>query len=583
MFSGFLAPNNLAASPAPISRVLLIGGCIFDGWHEVIGRVTPDTRVDHRLLSHVVGTGADLGSFDLCLVQVPLRSAIPEFTTMRLSYADIAAHEALFRRAVDYIRSHVELIRLLPSGPPTFVLNYMPPQQNPLGRLLPRYDLRNPVHFIEELNRALYDIVAAIPNSHVLDIAQIGASVGRQRFQDDPFFLTAHGGFVADYDFQFDEERLEPQQPLTSRFDFAIELATESFWNEALAMYRTLRGVDRVKVLCVDLDDTLWRGVPAEQEDVDPVAMEGWPLGLAEALTVLRQRGVVLAIISKNDESRVREIWPQLFSGKLMLEDFSIRKIGWRPKPEAMAEVIAEANVLPESVVFLDDNPVERALMKSVHPLVRVIESPHADWRRILLWSSEMQVDVITEESTSRNVMIQAQVERESDRLKLGQEEFLRSLDLRVEFNRIDRAEGPQFQRALELVNKTNQFNTTGRRWTADEFTTFLFGGGQWITFKVADRYTNYGLVGVVAIAAGEICQFVMSCRVFDLGVELAVLATLSRAMALKARVIETPRNGPCQLVFKEAGWRFDGHNCLSRGLESLVPAHITVVRPPPY
>jgi predicted enzyme involved in methoxymalonyl-ACP biosynthesis len=101
------------------------------------------------------------------------------------------------------------------------------------------------------------------------------------------------------------------------------------------------------------------------------------------------------------------------------------------------------------------------------------------------------------------------------------------------------------------------------------------------ITFKVADRYTNYGLVGVVAIAAGEICQFVMSCRVFDLGVELAVLATLSRAMALKARVIETPKNGPCQLVFKEAGWHFDGHIWSNAGVESLVPAHITVDRAP--
>jgi hypothetical protein len=144
MFSGFLAPTNLAVSPAPISRVLLIGGCIFDSWHEVIGRITPETRVDHRLLKHVMDPGADLGPYDLRIAQASLRKAIPEYLTMRLSYADIAAHEALFRRAVDFIRSHVELIRLLPSGPPTFVLNYMPPQQNPIGRLLPRYDLRNP-------------------------------------------------------------------------------------------------------------------------------------------------------------------------------------------------------------------------------------------------------------------------------------------------------------------------------------------------------------------------------------------------------------------------------------------------------
>jgi predicted enzyme involved in methoxymalonyl-ACP biosynthesis len=84
-----------------------------------------------------------------------------------------------------------------------------------------------------------------------------------------------------------------------------------------------------------------------------------------------------------------------------------------------------------------------------------------------------------------------------------------------------------------------------------------------------------------VAIAGGEIHQFVMSCRVFGLGVELAVLATFSRTLALTARIIETPKNGPCQLVFKEAGWHFDGLVWRNAGIQRLAPTHITVDRAP--
>lgn len=577
MLPEFTAPRHLEASSTPISHVTLIGGCIFDVWIDAIGRVAPDINIQHYLFQHAMQADADLGQSDLRLAQVPLRAIIPEHLTMPLNYRDVEAHDALFGHATRFLRAHVEAISQKPLDAPTFFLNYLVPQQNPLGRLMPRYDLRNPVYFIEELNRALYDIVSGVPNSYVLDIAQISASVGRQHFQDDPFHLLSHGSFVTDFDYNLDQSRLDAGRPLTELYDFAVRSVVESFWNEAVAMYRTLRATDRVKMLCIDLDDTLWRGVMAEEDDVDPGMLEGWPIALAEALAALKNRGIILAIISKNDEARVREIWAKLFSGKLMLEDFAICKISWQPKAEALAEAIAQANILPDSVVFLDDNPIERAQIKAAHPLVRVIEAAHLDWRRILLWSPEMQVDIVTDESLRRNEMVKGQVLREDSRQKLDREQFLNSLDLRAELTRIETVDHPQFARALELVNKTNQFNTTGKRWTIAEAGMFLSDSGQWVTFKVSDRYTNYGLVGVLMVKNGEVEQFVMSCRVFGLGIELAVLAKISQDGPLSASIVETPKNGPSRLVFREAGWEFDGETWHSGANSLPAPPHVLV------
>jgi len=126
-------------------------------------------------------------------------------------------------------------------------------------------------------------------------------------------------------------------------------------------MLRTLRQIDQVKLVIVDLDDTLWRGVIAEEGIDRPMVTEGWPAGLVEALVTLKKRGVLLAIASKNDEDRIRSFWPHLYGGRLELADFASVKINWQSKAENIAQILKETNLLPRNVVFLDDNPVERA------------------------------------------------------------------------------------------------------------------------------------------------------------------------------------------------------------------------------
>jgi len=378
----------------------------------------------------------------------------------------------------------------------TFVTSFILPQQNPMGRLLPRYDLRNLVYFVEKLNGALAEELRGFNNTFLFDLDQIIATFGRKYFQDDVIWVSNHNGMLSDHDFKYDQDRLEPPARASTIYGQNVQLVYEAGWNELTAMYRTIKQTDMVKLVVLDIDDTLWRGVAAERSDHTREAIEGWPIGLVEALGHLKRRGILLALLSKNEEKLVVPIWERLFGGSIHIDDFAICKINWKPKADNFAEIIEEANLLPRSVVYIDDNPVERAAIRAAFPDVRSFGPNPLLWRRILLWSAETQVATITKESASRTEMVRAQVDRETHRKKLSREDFLASLEVEVGLRELDGVQHPEFTRALELVNKSNQFNTTGKRWTKQEFYTGLANDIRLFIFDVKDRFTSYGIVG---------------------------------------------------------------------------------------
>jgi FkbH-like protein len=464
------------------------------------------------------------------------------------------------------------------------VMSYLTPQQNLLGRLMPRYDLRNPIHFIERLNMELDRLLRAYRGVYLLDTDHIASVYGRRFIQEDAFWLQHHGGLMCAGDEINDVERIEKSPPVFEVHDAAVDGFVSMVWHEIRAAYRTLKRADEVKMVCVDLDDTLWRGLIGEWDGVSRgFRTAGWPLGLVEVLQYLKRRGIMLAIISKNDETQVRALWQRMFDdGHLSLEDFAIIKINRRPKPENIAEALAEANILPRNVVFLDDNPVERAAVKAAFPEIRVIETSHYRWGRVLGWSAELQVAQITAESARRTELIQAQVERQRSRASLSREEFLASLNLRIAVHAVTLVSDRRFARAFELINKTNQFNTTGVRWLEKDAVKYFKRGGVWWTFDAIDRYTSYGLVGVVCAKNTEITQFVMSCRVAGLDAELAALSVIlercaGAGAAFEGSVQETTNNAVSRDIFQRLGWSLsDGR---WRGIPSTaMPTHVTVV-----
>jgi FkbH-like protein len=153
--------------------------------------------------------------------------------------------------------------------------------------------------------------------------------------------------------------------------------------------------------------------------------------------------------------------------------------------------------------------------------------------------------------------MVRAQVVREELRQSVSREEFLASLNIRMLLYPVVDVNHRRFPRVLELINKTNQFNTTGKRWTQEECGTAFAGGTVFYVFELSDRYTDYGLVGVTIVDRSGIPQFVMSCRVLGLEAERAALSKVLQILEQNGKadifcaMVATDRNLPCRKLYQ--------------------------------
>ena len=587
--SRYTSPADLAVRGSGLKRILLFGTCLLATWPEVLGEEGFSAPIDYLTVNPYLPSlpPHPFADYAFQVTQIPLRALLfdPDYAEwLRSPYGDEAATEKLFSSARDKIDYWLEHLLVWSDRIPIFVMNFMKPQYNVNGRHFHRSEPSSNISLVERLNHYLAERLSERPNAYLFDLDHLSAVFGRRFIQDDGVWHFPHGALIDDFDFPLDQDRIAPVPPLSLHYAYQTRDFICQLWREAEAMYRSLNQIDAVKMVCVDLDDTLWRGVLAEADDVDPIAAtEGWPLGIAEALLALRRRGIILALVSKNDPSRIAEIWPRVFAAKLTLEDFAIVKIGWDDKAQSLREAMEEANLLPRSVVFLDDNPTERANIAQAFPDIRVIDASHYYWKRILMWSAETQGHAITVESARRGEMVKLQVERESERKVLSREAFLARLELRAAFHIVGGQDDKRFVRTLELLNKTNQFNTTGKRWTAIELDGICRAGSV-LVCEVADRQVEYGLVLVGIASASAIEQIVMSCRVIGMDVEIVAVSLLTDRLlrgntTVTAVIQDTDVNLLSRDLFQKCGWAFDGgrwqtdHAC-------AWPAHIAVTPP---
>jgi hypothetical protein len=302
----YRCPSDLAVTKTRLRRVIAIGSCMMEGWPSVIQNGDPGCPCDYFLFNNL-GQLPDypphpIYHYDFQLVHIPLRFIMPEYSYFRLSDGDPESHNRLFSDVRQRLSQFLAAAMRWNSehGLLTFVFNFLVPQQNPMGRLLPRYDIRNLVYFIEKLNEVLEGELLSYRNAYLFDYDQVVCTYGRRSFQDDAMCVANHNAPLSDWDSSYDGERLESIEPASTYYPVRTLEYMQFAWSELLAMYRTIRQIDAVKLVVIDLDDTLWRGVAAERSVTDEVApeiMEGWPLGFVEALQHLRRRGMLLAII----------------------------------------------------------------------------------------------------------------------------------------------------------------------------------------------------------------------------------------------------------------------------------------------
>jgi FkbH-like protein len=302
--------------------------------------------------------------------------------------------------------------------------------------------------------------------------------------------------------------------------------------------------VSRCKLVVVDLDDTLWGGRIGDDGydgiDLDPAGKGRHFLRLQAFLAGLREKGIVLAIASKNEPATVEEAFAKRPEMMLRLDDFAAAEINWQPKSSGIARILDRLKLSTAGVVFLDDNPVERAEVARHYPDIVVPELPEDPALRVpmLLATGLFDRRAATNESRDRNRMYAENTAREQSMRNSGDYQgFLRDLQMVMEGSSLDQAR----ERVVELIHKTNQFNLTTRRYNWAELSGALRDGfGR--CYRLKDKFGDNGIISVVGVAregadAARIDLWLMSCRVLGRRVEEAILADIAgRARALGAR-----------------------------------------------
>jgi FkbH-like protein len=487
-----------------------------------------------------------------------------------------------FDACADAIRSQVAKIMPLCTDRPCFFLSFMEPKHNYLGNLMPRYSLSNPAYFVARLNEVLADAISAQSNMHFFDVNEIMALVGKARLLDDYTTALSHGAIIRS--FGADDSRIQPStapEDLWGTFDALVEFE-QVLACRFLDDLEILRRPLQIKAIIVDVDDTLWRGIAVEEQDKPHWEFtEGWPIGVAEALLFFKARGGMLAMCSKNDEAALRGRWGHIYQGRLRLTDFASMKVNFERKSENIRAILAELNILPQNALFIDDNPREIDEVRAAFPEMQFLSVEHHDWRRKILMSASTQVATISDDAHKRTASVQANAVRQKAAEGLSFEEWLASLSLEQTIEIVERSDHPRFERAFELLNKTNQFNTTGRRWERHEIDALLAEGGALVCSMLRDKLADNGMISVVVVRGNEIVQAVLSCRAFKFGAELAagrvacqrILATHDH---VRASLVDTGLNKTCHPYFRKMGFEEKDGVWTTAALPPL-PDHLAV------
>jgi len=364
--------------------------------------------------------------------------------------------------------------------------------------------------------------------------------------------------------------------------------------NDFIGYVKAILGLNK-KCIVLDLDNTLWGGIVGED------GFEGIKLGLnssgmpfiefQKVLLSLHQRGIILAINSKNNFDDAIQVIREHPDMILKEEHFASLKINWEDKVSNMKQITSELNIGLDSLVFFDDDPVNREYVKMNLPEVLTVEMPRDSsyYASTLLSMNDFQMLKITEEDTKRGKMYLQQKQRQVlQSSSTNLEDFLKQLNIKVKIKTADKFTIP---RISQLSLKTNQFNLTTKRYQEEEIRKFsqnekiLVGCAQ-----VEDKFGDNGITGVFIINKEEkkewiIDTFLLSCRVMGRGVEDSILShILKKAKEEGVEIIRgqykpTKKNKPCENFLTDYGFKQSNNQYIFSLTEPIkVPPHITIV-----
>ena len=469
---------------------------------------------------------------------------IREYPSLASNAQDV---DALFAQHMDHFSSvwqginhHLQC--------PIIQNNFEEPFHRPLGNY-DGSDYRGNSRFVARLNLAFAEAAQQQPALHIHDIHYLSARIGLDRW-------------------------FNPRQWYLYKYAMDMEAIVHLAWQLA-GVIASLFGASK-KGLVLDLDNTLWGGVIGD-DGVEGIAIGG---NSAEAeahsdlqryALALKQRGILLAVCSKNDEANARSgfVHPDSI---LRQDDFSAFQANWENKPDNILAIANTLNIGVDSLVFVDDNPAERELVRQQLPAVTVpdIGNDISEFIRTLDHAALFEITSLSAEDLNRSQQYSENAQRQSlSNHFTDYADFLRTLEMRA---RIEAFSQCNLERITQLTNKTNQFNLTSKRYTLPDIKQ-MAESAQYITLagQLTDRFGDNGLVSAIAGKIDgthlHIELWLMSCRVLKRGLEDAMFTELCQQAVLKnintlvGYYLPTAKNSMVAHLYRDFGFSLQSEN----------------------
>ncbi len=402
-------------------------------------------------------------------------------------------------------------------------------------------------------NKSLQEFAVKHSNVFIVDLPSIQMQLGNNIFFDEKLYVNAELEYSLD----------------------AVSAISKHITDILLALKGQFK-----KCVITDLDNTLWGGVIGDDGMEN---IEIGKLGTGKAFTqfqyflkALTQRGIILAVCSKNTESIAKEPFEKHTDMVLRLKDVAIFVANWERKDDNIKQIKETLNIGYDSMVFFDDNPFERSIVKQSFPDITVPELPEApeEWLPFIYSLNLFETTTISETDKDRTAQYQQAFELKKQESSFGNyNEFLESLQMQCIVAPFNNFNTP---RVAQLIQRSNQFNLRTIRLTEVQVQAIAVDENyKTFTFSLSDKHTDHGLIGIVLLKKEEnnlfIENWIMSCRVLKRGMENFILNTIymyaqtNNFTTVTGEYIATPKNeivknlyADLQFQQKENLWQLD-------------------------
>ena len=476
----------------------------------------------------------------------------PDLIYVYINNKNLPLQKGEFRsKPLEFINSEVTRIEQMFTSlknhfnKPIIINNFEQPLERPFGN----YEGTSEIGvkgLIDQINLKLSELARAEAGLYICDLSTIASCVGLNQWYD---------------------------KNLWYQYKYAISYTGITHLSHNIStLVNNILG-KRKKCLVLDLDHTLWGGIIGD-DGADAITLgPGNPMGEAyqdfqRYIKALKESGIILAICSKNNEKIALE--GLLHENSILSEDdFSILKINWDPKSKNIVEIAEQLNIGLDSMVFIDDNPAERDIVRSQVPEIVVPEVEANPMSYIQALDKEGYFSIsssLSKEDVNRVKYYIDNVKRDNQKLKFSDYgDYLKSLEMEAEIFSVSEK---NIERVTQLVNKTDQFNLTTKRYTRNEIESFLGRGDDSISLcaRLGDKYGDNGLVSIIFGSIKNnilhVDLWVMSCRVINRQLEFALFDHLADILKsrnikeLRGYYFKTPKNELVSEHYQKLGFK---------------------------